>query len=338
MHVVLVQCRCMLVAVTWNLAGRQEKKLLVELFQTCGKVELAFVIRSGLYFGFLLGILQMAVWVCWDPWWSLAVGGALVGYVTNFIAIKSVRSLPLSFWPVVCAQQHGCIGGGVVRLWCGGKCSAQSNMAAMQNVLRVLCEKLTKEGLLQIFEPVEPVRVGPWRFQGLFLTRQHEVAAEFALFLREKVLTPQAIWEEILYGSRKDKFEALLRDHIRSFAGPLASSQVRCRAPSSVVPSAVLSCLPPCPPVSAPPPVMLSRLCSPLLLSWRLPGSSRVTQLAWMSCVLERFSRKKPRRGLRWRKYSPTKSLHFYARYFWPSQTGMEDGFACLVCKKTQKL
>jgi len=144
----------------------KEKKLLVELFQTCGKVELAFVIRSGLYFGFLLGILQMAVWVCWDPWWSLAVGGALVGYVTNFIAIKS------------------------------------------------------------IFEPVEPVRVGPWRFQGLFLTRQHEVAAEFALFLREKVLTPQAIWEEILYGSRKDKFEALLRDHIRSFAGPLASSQI----------------------------------------------------------------------------------------------------------------
>ncbi len=98
---------CMLAAVMCILEGRQEKKLLVELFQTCGKVELAFVIRSGLYFGFLLGILQMAVWVCWDPWWSLAVGGALVGYVTNFIAIKSVRSLPLLIWPVVCAQQQG---------------------------------------------------------------------------------------------------------------------------------------------------------------------------------------------------------------------------------------
>ena len=39
--------------------------MLVELFQTCGKVELDFVIRSGLYLGFLLGILQMFVWVCW---------------------------------------------------------------------------------------------------------------------------------------------------------------------------------------------------------------------------------------------------------------------------------
>jgi hypothetical protein len=39
----------------------------------------------------------------------------------------------------------------------------------------------------QIFWPVEPKFVGPFRIQGLFLTRQHAVAAEFALFLRQKV-------------------------------------------------------------------------------------------------------------------------------------------------------
>lgn len=151
----------------------QEKKLLVELFQTCGKVELAFVVRSGLYLGFLLGLVQMGVWVCWDPWWSLAVGGAAVGYVTNFIAIKS------------------------------------------------------------IFEPVEPVKVGGWKLQGLFLTRQHEVAAEFARFLTGKVLTPDDIWREILYGERRERFEALLEQHIRDFAGDFASKNVLGRAAPS---------------------------------------------------------------------------------------------------------
>ena len=41
--------------------------------------------------------------------------------------------------------------------------------------------------MMQIFWPVEPKFVGPFRIQGLFLTRQNAVAAEFALFLRQKV-------------------------------------------------------------------------------------------------------------------------------------------------------
>ena len=47
-----------------------------------------FIRRSGLYFGFLFGIIQMAQWLVWDPWWSLAVGGALVGYATDWLALK----------------------------------------------------------------------------------------------------------------------------------------------------------------------------------------------------------------------------------------------------------
>ena len=47
----------------------------MELFQECGSKELRFVVNSGLFLGTLLGILQMGVWLCWDPWWSLAVGG-----------------------------------------------------------------------------------------------------------------------------------------------------------------------------------------------------------------------------------------------------------------------
>eukprot|EP00960_Hanusia_phi_P072358 767771-Hanusia_phi.AAC.1 len=33
-------------------------------------------------------LIVLVVWLVWDPWWSLAVGGALVGYITNLIAIK----------------------------------------------------------------------------------------------------------------------------------------------------------------------------------------------------------------------------------------------------------
>lgn len=69
-------------------AMTRDKKIIVELFQKCGRNEFIFIRRSGLIFGFLFGILQMLQWLVWDPWWSLAVGGALVGYATDWLALK----------------------------------------------------------------------------------------------------------------------------------------------------------------------------------------------------------------------------------------------------------
>ena len=40
------------------------------------------------YQGMFLGFFQMAVWLVWDPWWSLALGGAIVGYLTDWFALK----------------------------------------------------------------------------------------------------------------------------------------------------------------------------------------------------------------------------------------------------------
>ena len=45
-------------------------------------------VQSGLYFGFLLGIGQAAVWAMAPRAWTLPAAGALVGYVTNWLAIK----------------------------------------------------------------------------------------------------------------------------------------------------------------------------------------------------------------------------------------------------------
>ena len=66
----------------------RDKIVLVDLFQKVGRVELEFLVNSGFGFGFLLGLGQMAAWVVAPRPWTLPVAGALVGYVTNWIAIK----------------------------------------------------------------------------------------------------------------------------------------------------------------------------------------------------------------------------------------------------------
>jgi len=65
-----------------------DRSLLGKLFQTCGGAELKFLTNSGLWFGFLLGLIQMIVALFWDNPWSLSVGGGIVGLATNWLALK----------------------------------------------------------------------------------------------------------------------------------------------------------------------------------------------------------------------------------------------------------
>lgn len=50
-----------------------DRAKLGELFKKCGQVELDFLTNSGLWFGFLLGIIQMVVALFWDNPWSLSM-------------------------------------------------------------------------------------------------------------------------------------------------------------------------------------------------------------------------------------------------------------------------
>ncbi|KAL1498479.1 hypothetical protein AB1Y20_013804 [Prymnesium parvum] len=68
----------------------KEKKLLVNLFQRCGKAELSFLVDSGFGFGCVLGVFQMVLWLFYEVPWTLAAGGAVVGYLTNLIALKLI--------------------------------------------------------------------------------------------------------------------------------------------------------------------------------------------------------------------------------------------------------
>ena len=134
-----------------------DRVVLVDLFRKCGANELEFLVNSGLFFGFLLGVIQMVVWAFYDNPWSITIGGAVVGLLTNWLALKF------------------------------------------------------------IFEPVEPVFVGPFKFQGLFLQRQHEVSGTFSDYLTSKVLQSEKIWDNMLYGAKGEQFNAMLEEYTKTF-------------------------------------------------------------------------------------------------------------------------
>lgn len=77
-------------------------QLLNELFLKCGKQEFKFIERSGIYFGFLFGIIQMFIWNFYPAWWILPVGGLIVGFATNWLALKMIfePTDPIKFGPI----------------------------------------------------------------------------------------------------------------------------------------------------------------------------------------------------------------------------------------------
>lgn len=125
--------------------------ILGRFFQKVGRNELDFLVDSGTYFGFLLGLVQMGLWTLFPVYWTLPIGGAVVGFITNWIAIKL------------------------------------------------------------IFEPVQPVAIGPFTMQGMFLRRQIEVSAEFSEYISNNLLTSQEIWKSILLGNCSKDFEDIIR-------------------------------------------------------------------------------------------------------------------------------
>jgi uncharacterized membrane protein YheB (UPF0754 family) len=65
-------------------------ELINEIFLKSGAKEFPFIEKSGFYFGFLFGLPTMAVWYFHPTWWVLPVGGLIVGYATNWIALKII--------------------------------------------------------------------------------------------------------------------------------------------------------------------------------------------------------------------------------------------------------
>ncbi|TVP59902.1 MAG: hypothetical protein EA349_02210 [Halomonadaceae bacterium] len=133
-----------------------DKQLLNRIFLECGEEEFRFIINSGMYFGFLFGLVQMAVWYFFPAAWVLPVFGLIVGFSTNWIALNL------------------------------------------------------------IFRPLNPIMIfGRWKFQGLFLQRQNEVAASFCRIVTHEILTVGNIITAILEGPKAERARNMVRKHIK---------------------------------------------------------------------------------------------------------------------------
>ena len=66
-----------------------------------------------------------------------------------------------------------------------------------------------------IFSPLNPVKVGPFTVQGLFLKRQHEVSDTYSSIVTNEILTIRNMIGEMLNGPKSDQTKAIIRKHFR---------------------------------------------------------------------------------------------------------------------------
>ncbi len=68
----------------------RDKSLLNRLFLECGEREFGFIVKSGLWFGFLFGLPQLALWYFYPSPWILPACGFAVGWATNWVALNMI--------------------------------------------------------------------------------------------------------------------------------------------------------------------------------------------------------------------------------------------------------
>ena len=68
----------------------KDTELLNKIFLNCGQQEFSFIIKSGLWFGFLFGLPQMLLWYAVPHVAVLPLCGFLVGWATNWMALNLI--------------------------------------------------------------------------------------------------------------------------------------------------------------------------------------------------------------------------------------------------------
>ena len=72
-----------------------------------------------------------------------------------------------------------------------------------------------------IFEPVNPIKLGPFTLQGMFMKRQPEVSAEFSQFISTNILNSQRVWQSIIDGPNVGKLKEIIGSNV-----PLSDWQI----------------------------------------------------------------------------------------------------------------
>lgn len=71
----------------------RDKDLLNRIFLTAGSKEFDFIRRSGLYFGVLIGCIQVPIWALTHSMWVMPLFGLFIGWFSDWMALKMVFSL-----------------------------------------------------------------------------------------------------------------------------------------------------------------------------------------------------------------------------------------------------
>jgi uncharacterized membrane protein YheB (UPF0754 family) len=83
-------------------------------------------------------------------------------------------------------------------------------------ILGVLVGYITNwVALWMIYEPAEPRQYGPLKVHGLFIRRQHDVAAVYARIVADEILTVAEFGQELLSGPQSDRTRALIERSMR---------------------------------------------------------------------------------------------------------------------------
>jgi uncharacterized membrane protein YheB (UPF0754 family) len=68
----------------------ESPEIINEIFLKSGEKEFPFVEHSGFFFGLIFGFPTMVAWMLMPEWWILPLGGLIVGYLTNWLALKII--------------------------------------------------------------------------------------------------------------------------------------------------------------------------------------------------------------------------------------------------------
>jgi uncharacterized membrane protein YheB (UPF0754 family) len=128
-----------------------DRAFLNQIFLECGGEEFDFIERSGLYFGALFGLILMGVQYLVDSSWVLPVAGFVVGYLTNFLALKMIfepaepRKVLGFTWQGSFLKRQEEVSEAYARL-------ITQNIVNTENILRTMFEGPGGEKLLEIIE------------------------------------------------------------------------------------------------------------------------------------------------------------------------------------------
>jgi uncharacterized membrane protein YheB (UPF0754 family) len=70
--------------------------------------------------------------------------------------------------------------------------------------------------LKMIFNPKEPIRIFGMEWQGLFLKRRNEVAADYGALIADEIITPRNVIEAVLSGPLSDRVFAMVRRQVQA--------------------------------------------------------------------------------------------------------------------------